>query len=206
MAPTPPGHLFIVVAVSLPEGTVRAVAMPNLRSNGTYLKPSNLVYAWEREFNAISSASGAGKNAYTFTNNVLRDNEYVSVRVSSLDQSAAAQNTRTIPVHQPTTVLYENDPLVGIDFNNELDAFTFLTGNNFDVFAQPFFFSGTSNTDSNIDYTWRINNDSVTVPFPKNRLFLEFTRETQGRVTISLEVENNDTFLQTHLKTMTLTI
>ncbi|HEY0948400.1 MAG TPA: hypothetical protein VGE53_02870 [Candidatus Paceibacterota bacterium] len=103
------------------EGTVRLIALADLRTSaGVRIPPQNLVYTWRLGDRVLTDASGIGKSALTATAPVRYRNADISVTVSSADSSLVAEARTLVSAVDPVARVYQNDPLLGPNFDMAL--------------------------------------------------------------------------------------
>ena len=187
---TPPFYKGKALPTS--ESTLKVVAMPNTVGVATARK--NMIYAWKSNFNAISGASGYGKDSYTFKNDSLNAGEHISVAVSSTNSSFSAQDSVDIPIIKPLLLFYKKSPTEGVLYQNVLTNDSFMTEDEMTVVAEPYFLS-TGNT-NDFQYAWKINGNDISTP--KNPFELTVRPSSRGGyATISLSLESISKLFQT---------
>ncbi len=124
------------------EGTVRAVALPDLRtSTGASIPASSLVYTWKNGDQVLQDQSGIGKSVLTAVAPVRYRDTTLSVTVSSQDSSVVGYAEAAISPTDPFVFAYENDPLLGPRFENALPDTVSLTDSEKTYRAVPYFFA-----------------------------------------------------------------
>ncbi|MFA7252382.1 MAG: hypothetical protein WC027_00815 [Candidatus Paceibacterota bacterium] len=183
-------------ALNIKQGTVVVVAFPELfDENGRKYSTKELIYNWRSGGLVVASASGIGKNYFTYTGSIpVRDAE-IEVSVSSLDQKVVANNSINITTTDPKIVFYENSPIYGIMMNRAIKSSVNMLIDEFSVVAVPYFFSaGYANT-PDLDYTWSLNGQKVETQDQKN-IFTTRIEKGAGTANIGLKISNNVRFFQ----------
>ncbi len=125
-----------------PEGTVRLVAIPNLRRLGGELIPQDeLVYEWRLGSKILSDYSGIGRSTLTATAPVQYRNADIVLTVRDPLLSVAAQTRLPITSTQPFIQVYKKDPLMGLMTNRAISDNYTLTETEETFTAVPFFFN-----------------------------------------------------------------
>ncbi|MCR4333442.1 MAG: hypothetical protein NUV60_00230 [Patescibacteria group bacterium] len=125
-----------------PEGSVRVVAMANLRSaGGGSLNPTALSYIWTVDGAQIANSSGIGKAAIIVASPLQYRARTVAVSVTSQDGSLVGGANLSLSVSEPLIRVYENDPLLGIRFEKALSGTYTIKGTESTLYAAPFSFA-----------------------------------------------------------------
>lgn len=103
------------------EGRIRLVALADLRSApGTRLSPQSLVYTWRMGNRILTDASGIGRSTLVATAPIRYRNADVSVTVTSPDNRLVGFARTTVSPVDPIARVYQNDPLLGPNFDTAL--------------------------------------------------------------------------------------
>jgi len=157
---TPPffkGH-----SLASSESTITVVALPNLKGNsGTTLSASKLIYKWSINGKNISSASGLGKQSFTFTGAKIFNDNKVNVTISSQDGSITASRSLSIPVSEPRILLYSAPSLLGTLYGEALSKSFTLSEDEMNVRAVPFYFSTTASGLPTAVLVWSLNGKTL---------------------------------------------
>jgi hypothetical protein len=180
-----------------PEGTLTFVALPNLVDNGVAVDPSTLVYKWSMNNSVLGSKSGYGKRTLSVTGDVLDQPISITVQASLVKDNVVGNGTITVVPQTPSLLLYENNPLYGILFNNALTNQYNLAGSEVDISAYPYYFSVNSPSDSTINYTWNVNNSPISLSPHQNDVIFRKPDGASGQSAISVSATNPRNFLQT---------
>lgn len=137
---TPPffkGH-----SLASSESTITVVALAELKgSTGVTIPASKLIYKWSKDGKNISSASGLGRQSFTFIGAKLFNDSKVTVSISSQDGRVTAQRSISIPVSNPRIVIYPSPALLGTRYGNALTNSFSLQEDEMGVRAVPYYFS-----------------------------------------------------------------
>lgn len=176
-------------ALPASEARIKVVAMPFMKSDDVRLKAENLIYNWKRDLDLITSASGYGKNSYTFIYDVFSESERIDVEVSPLEGRTRASGSISIRPFATKILFYQKDDLEGIRFQKALGISFDLIRDTATIIAQPFFFSPKDALDRKLDYSWSINEEKIETPIQKNELVLRIG-ERGGTATLSLTIDH----------------
>ena len=178
------------------QGEVRVAAVSNLLdSNGAKIPTKKIVYTWKKDSSVQGSASGLGKDSFTFTGSVPIRDALVEVEASSLDNSASASDQVNITNVSPKITFYENSPVYGILFNRAITGTVRMLTDEFSVIAVPYSFSGSS-TQSGLDYIWSLNGQTVANQSPKNSFTTRLDKVGSGTANISLKINDSANLFQ----------
>ena len=124
-----------------PEGSVRVVAVANLRgASGKTSDPTTLSYSWTVDGTRITDSSGIGKTAVIVASPMQYRTRSVSVVVTSQDGVLVGGDTLSLTATEPSVRVYENDPLLGIRFERALGGGYAIKGSESTLYAVPFSF------------------------------------------------------------------
>ena len=182
-------------ALGTEEATVKVVAIPNVNnSNNTQ---SGMVYTWEKNYTASPSNSGYGKNSMLQRLDYLKPAEVIKVSVSSLDKRYEAESTIELKSSQPRILYYQNDPSLGLLLNSTVKNGVSTTKSDFDIFAIPLFFTLKNLTKNDITYSWSVGGKSVPANSIKNRITVQFPKNSSGPTDITTKIESKLKLFQT---------
>ncbi len=138
-----------------PEGHVRLVAIPDLRSSaGKPLDPATLIYTWKLGDQILESASGIGQSVLDATAPERYRDAPVSVTVTNADSSLIAQAQTTISPVDPIVHMYRDDPLLGPLFDTALSDIIAMTTDEDTYRGVGYYFSQTPAV------TWTVNGNN----------------------------------------------
>jgi hypothetical protein len=179
-------------ALNPSQGNIVVVAFPEIFSQtGKKYSTKELIYSWRRDDLVQASASGVGKNSFTFSGSVPVRDEQVSVTVSTLDQTITANNNLTITTDQPKIIFYENSPVYGIMLNKAIKNTVKMLTDEFGVIAVPYFYSVGYAATPDLDYLWSLNGQKVENQEIKNTFTTRQEKKGSGVANIGLKISNN---------------
>ena len=184
-------------ALFTPMGKVTFVAMPNITgSNGGLVDSRTITYKWGQNNEILGSLSGYGQNVLTYTGNILARPVETTIEAKTAD-GIAAQNYLTLATTFPETNIYEDSPLYGTLFNNEVSG-TFSLQNNEEktIAAYPFYINAGSRLNSEIAYGWKINYTDIDVPTGQNKMTFRNTENLEGKSLVNVSTILGTNFLQ----------
>ena len=128
--------------LTAPEGQVRLVAIPDLRTSpNTPIDPSKLVYTWKLGDRTLLDASGIGRSVLVATAPLRYRDADVTLLITSQDSKIVAETKTTIAPRDPLVRIYPFDPLLGADYDHALDTTYVLNSTEATLRAVPYFFS-----------------------------------------------------------------
>lgn len=148
-------------AMMVPQAGIRIIAVPDLANTANPLGAGSFVYDWKKDGYSIASASGYGKNTYSFIGPKPLTNTKITLAVSALDDSARSEMQIYLPQVRPFILFYEKDPLLGVKYNKPLNEETTLDKREFSLSAEPYFFSNERGEAPTLKYSWSINGKDV---------------------------------------------
>lgn len=126
------------------EGNVRIVAVADLRdAQGKESDPTTYSYAWTVDGTQIADASGVGKDSIIVASPLEYRDRQVSVVVMSADGNLIGGDSFSLSPVEPTVLIYENDPLLGILYDHAISGSYAIPGAESTLYAAPFSFPTT---------------------------------------------------------------
>lgn len=133
--------LYEGAALPAPEGRIRLVAMPDLRSSpGTRIPATSLNYTWAVGNRTLEAQSGIGRSTLTAIAPVRYRDSVITLTVATPDSSIVAQTRVTVSPTDPLVRIYRYDPLLGPWLSGALGGAITLSGSEDTFRAVPFFF------------------------------------------------------------------
>lgn len=175
------------------QGNLKIVAMSEFVKDGKRTDSKDLVYKWSNQTEVYQNQSGYGKNVLVLNGSLLGKSENVIVTVTDPLNNITAQGAINIVPTNPEIVFYENNPYYGHIFDVAINGTYDLKTEEIQIIAAPFYFT----KDKNLEYTWRLNGQSVpNLAGSLTAVFRKPEEETAGRSNISLQIINPDKVLQ----------
>ena len=178
------------------KSLVRVTAIP--RFNALTSDPSQYYYSWK--YNKIQGAGeGLGKNSIVLPMGWADSKIPVAVTVNLPGTEWNGYKLTNIPGHEAKVVLYEQAPLLGIQFDHALmtnQAAKSGAGNTFNVHAVPYYFSTDNLQNGELLYTWNVNRSNIVAGL--DPLNITVTKQGKGEESfaLSLRVQNPKRILQ----------
>ena len=178
------------------QSTVTIVAVPHIfTKSGALLETKDLIFTWKQDYKVMGSLSGFGKDSYSFKGAVLGKPTLIEVEISTPAEGSKATKGLTLSARSPEAVVYEDDPLYGILYNNAITSSFTLPASEVKLTASPYFFSTDVIGKNNLQYEWDINNASTANNTEKS-IILRHEGDTVGSSGISLVISNTVDFFQ----------
>ncbi len=180
------------------ESLVQITAIPNfVSSNGTQITDTNLVYTWSVNGTVQQTSSGYGKNTLLLKGTLIERPMNITVEVSAVNSPLQATQSLTLRSTQPEVLIYENNPVLGVIYEQAINVPYVLDRFQVDFEAIPYFFDVFTKDDANLTYEWFINQTRITSKQPQeNYLLLQNTQNTEGVANISARVTHKQNILQ----------
>jgi hypothetical protein len=148
-----------------PNSTITLIAVPHFKtSGGARLNERNLIYTWSDTGKTLGPASGTGKNTLTVTGPQIFRNKTYTVTVRSQDGSLVATRSLTVAPSSNTVHMYEAHPLLGALLEMSLFGSVPIRGSEMSVLVEPYHFSTTERTSTNVQYSWSLNGSRTDNP------------------------------------------
>lgn len=177
--------------------SVGVEVIPHFINNaGRKLDASELIYSWRVDRKALPRSSGRGKNTITVSQSKPVSSLSVEVEVESPDKTLFGKRTILIPIRDSELLVYENNPLLGILFNNAIGNLYSLLGQETKFVAYPFFMSFINRNSSYINYSWKLNGNPITLGEDRGSITVSHTGENAGEAEISVSVQNSREIFQ----------
>lgn len=180
--------------------TVKVVALPNITNAAKQrIEVKDLNFMWSKDHREIASASGVGKNSLSFTVDPSDKAVDVQVRVKTRDEQVVAEKSITISIKSPVIVLYEEEPLTGLSYNQAVGQVYNLAKPEVTMRAEPYYFSTSAVTKNNLNFTWLLNGKNI-VSNPSDPRQITFVAPEEGGTgenAIDVMAENSTNVLQT---------
>ena len=187
---TPP--FFKGKALYTAGSAVKFTAIPSFSGAGS---PANMVYTWTYNDTVLGDASGAGKNTITIPGQLIPRPLNVVVDISDPMSGASGEGSINLNSVNSLVLLYQNDPLYGVEYEHALGQNTPLTGAEIDLAAVPYYFSVPKAIDPNISYVWSANGQSINGSSPY-QAFRRADGVTSGSSQVSVSVTDPNTLFQ----------
>ncbi len=179
--------------------TIRAQAFVHAESaDGERLAADELLYTWRRDTTVLGNQSGRGVDGIALTGPKFLGTYILSVEVTTADGRVLGTAGARISTDEPDIVLYEYDPLTGIQYHTAIGAaHTFTGASQTQISAVPYYMAAQRASDAVLLYDWRINSASV-LGDEANPALLTLQLDADEDVTTyaSLSIDHNDHLLQ----------
>lgn len=151
---------------------------------------ASLSYTWLINGEVVSAASGKGKSMFPYTIATTALGDEIRVKIANAARSIQQEATFLPPIADYQPLLYEVQPLEGIDTAKTVRNLTRKAGSTFDVRVEPFFVPKPLLT--SLNYRWSLDGEEAASAGTREpRLFtLTSTAESLGRHTINLLIES----------------
>jgi hypothetical protein len=171
------------------------IAMPHIVSGGQEVPASNLIYKWSNNGTVLGDQGGYGKSTLTLAGALLPRPMDVTVEASDPISGAIADGETVITPQAPSVVLYQNDPLYGVEYEHALGTGLTLSGQELDIAAVPYYFTADKAASSVLSYAWQVNGEDAKDNGPTEAF--RTTSTTGGSSSISLQVTVPQLMFQT---------
>lgn len=173
------------------ESKIHVVAIPQMKSvSGGMIKPTDVVYSWKRNDDAVQGSSGFAKQEYIFDGSYLDQSQKISVVAQSTKESTSAAGETSIIPGRQKILFYPSSPLYGLDLSKTINKGFSLRSGEVTIFAAPYNFSIQNDIDKDVTYKWKINSRAINTPDKKNILTIKPISGQAGIAQIELGLES----------------
>jgi len=158
---TPPFYEGKTLAAEQAE--LKAVAEVEILTPAGILDSNKLFYAWTyNDFYAHNYSKTGGKIIY-FTLDGLVSENVINLKVyeDNRQKNLLVEKTIRIPPRKTLPILYRKNSSPIITYSNAInkkyEAYKVSPGEEFEILAEPYFFTAKSAEDRNLSYTWSLN-------------------------------------------------
>ncbi len=192
-------------ALPTAQSTIKVVAYPSFFSKGKAVNPNSLVYTWKNGYFIDQTNSGYGKRTYVYVGGYPGNTDSLTTTVSSIDKTLSIDKTTRILISTPKVLLYEDKPLGGVSYENQISNTYYFPKKQVTIHAEPFFFSFPYRNQNNGEFRWVLGGKTLT-PNPDNKteFVIQTPDEGRGNINLSLSVINKDHRIQSAQKQTTL--
>ena len=180
------------------DADITIVAIPQfVTTSGRKLDSDDLIFTWKKDGKVLGNDSGRGQNILKIKGPKIFNNSRIQVEVSSVGSSLQGNSEVSMLSVSPQIIFYENDIILGMRYEKAIESTAELLDEEMTITAHPYFFSSNKRVNSNLDYTWKVNNSSVSSsPDDESSIVLRQVGEGEGTARVSLELQNLDKILQ----------
>jgi len=191
------------------KSNVRVTAIP--RFNTLTSDPKQYYYKWTYSRN-LGVGEALGKNSVVVPMGYANTPLPIMVNVTLPGTEWSGLKSSTIPGTEAKVVLYQQAPLLGIQFNNAWSEKISTNESEFVVYAAPYFFSLDDLMNNRLVYTWEVNRRYTSPGLDARYLTIPKPSGPNGGVlstpvnsNVSFKVQNPSRILQSGYSQATLT-
>lgn len=183
-------------ALGIREGNFKVVAIPSIDSSRGKVKPANLSYTWKKDGNAQVSASGFGKNGFSFKNSYLDRSNEISVEVEDIENKTKTGGKIIINgLEKPEIIFYKKDSKLGVLYPKALNDGYILSKEPETIVAVPYFFTPKNIQSSALRFDWSAGGEKINPNTLKNEVTVVPPDESGG-TNLKVRVENVSSLFQ----------
>jgi hypothetical protein len=168
---------------------ITIVALPFFETSTGRINPELLVYNWRINGKRELAQSGVGRRYLVVKAGELPRPPEVILEISTQNGSRYSNREITVPITTPMLHFYEEDPVLGVRYENSLKSLEIAEGE-ISVAVEPYFFSIKSPQDARAEITWKIGGETVSSEANKRSITLRPTGEGTGRTQIQATVQH----------------
>lgn len=161
-------------------------------ANGLLIPFDQYTYTWSVNGKVDQSKSGYGINYFIYPDSIFSETARISVKVSSRDNSVSSVGTINLMPTSPSVVLYEDNPIYGVIYENAVTGTKKLDREEITISAVPFFFDKRL---GHLNFNWRANGSLIKQESQSSITFRQ-DADVNGTADVSVEVKNKDKILQ----------
>jgi len=179
------------------ESRVKMVAIAYiLKNNSQPYRPEELIFTWYKDGKIMSQSSGAGRDSFTFISGKILAQDRIKVKVSTINNLTTAEKETVVRIREPQVLVYFDNPLTGPVTNQSLSARATAPNPLFTLLAEPFFFSLADLADNQIEFDWRVNDQSLTSRSGNPRAINFRVGSIDGQGLVKLNISNKRSIYQ----------
>jgi hypothetical protein len=175
------------------KSLVRVTAIP--RFNALTSNPKDYYYAWTYNRNQ-GLGEAQGKNSVVVPMGYADSQIPVGVKVNLAGTDWTGVKNITISGVPAKVVLYERDPLLGVQFHKPLTSTLSSKETELTLYAVPYFFSSDDLENGNLIYTWEVNRRYTSPGLSPRYLTLVKPEKSAATYGVSLRIQNPKRILQ----------
>ena len=177
------------------QGLITFTAIPNTSAGKNVAKSlGSYIYTWKKDGDVLGDFSGYGKNTFTLRGSIISRAFTMEVEVSTASGVSIGRATATVKPQSPKIAFYENSPLLGVLYNENLKDIK-MQGKELSLSAVPYFFN-TGGEPANLQYKWTMNGKIIPTQNDPSILTVRNDTGSDGNSTIGLQVSNTLKALQ----------
>ena len=187
------------------QSSVRVIPFPSFVGKDGYYNSKDLVYKWKAGYFGSADDSGYGKNTFIYKTGYTYNSDIIESTVSTLNSGLSINKKISIYVSEPKILFYENKPLNGVRFENNIgDTLRFST-TELTIRSAPYFFAIPGLNNNSASFVWKMDGRQLEID-PDNKMEFTFRKPEQGegRFQLSLAVNNKGYDLQTAEKSTSI--
>ena len=176
------------------QSAVRVIATPRaFDSAGRLIPAEEYVYKWSVNGTVMQDKSGYSRNVFEYSAPLFSKPVKFSVYVSSLTPGSYGENSITIVPQDAKALIYENNPIYGIIFENVVRGIKKLNRDEISFVAMPYYFSKDT---SYLKYGWEMN--GVVIDENSNDRGVTFRQNegVKGISNIAVNINNETSMFQ----------
>ena len=183
------------------KSDIKLVAIPNSRKVAAH----ELMFTWKQDrFSINKNASGYGKNSFIIQGDIPPTPEFVGVEIESLNGTYTASKQISVTTVDPDIVLYKNEPLTGISYQNALVKRMQTNKQSVTIRMEPFYFSNDDYLLTRLAYKWLADNKEISNSTVNNRDIVLSIPTTRKYSTIQAIVSNTVKWIQEAQNTLSI--
>jgi hypothetical protein len=166
------------------ESRIKVSAIPNKNDITTY------VTKWSLNSNILGGGANTNKMSIEYRNSYLNDTDEITLEIGDLSGSIGSKKISYIPIISPEILFYKIDGVLGTLYNKNLNNMIDMNTNSISLSAEPYYFSPKNIRSGQLDFSWKVNGETIPTPKKKNILNLELSDNKNGRADIYLGIES----------------
>ena len=142
--------------------TIELQAVPYFkRADGSLIPASEITFTWKQDDRVVGNLSGLGRDSIDLPAAILYGTTDIEVDASASDNSQYGTASIAIPSKEVQTVLYEDNPLLGIQYYRPVGSSANVPESEMTFAAVPYFAPIQGPNDSRLTYSWSVNGSPI---------------------------------------------
>lgn len=169
------------------QSFVTVMAIPQGLGN-----PQGLIYRWVKDGTVLGNITGVGRNSIMFEDTIFSKPQRVQVEIIDVEENILATSSVVLTPIKAELLIYEDNPLYGYIFNQEIGGSFSLSEDEISFSAFPLFTTPVAREGNGLSYRWTSGSSA---PETSHTVTYRIPEEGAGSAYVSLRFENTSKIL-----------
>lgn len=181
-----PGH-----SLATPQSKITVTAMFTGAAKAEQLK-----FNWWKDGQFLSQSSGLGKDTIAFKAGDIGAKHRITLKLYEENGQVAGEKNVELAVVRPRLVIYEDDPLAGINYHRAVGGSVTLAKPEISLFAEPYYFPRADVVGRKIELIWQLGGKKVAADPADGRSITFASAGSGGESEISVQARSENNVFQ----------